>query len=83
MVPTGDGPGRMCDTLLMTAQHDDAEVRRQVAENLHARFPDASADQIDLIVGEEYAALAAQPVRDYIAVLTERAAKARLRDLSA
>jgi lauroyl/myristoyl acyltransferase len=67
----------------MTAENDDAEIRRQVAENLQARFPEASSDEIHLIVREEYAALADQPVRDYIAVLTERAAKDRLRGLTA
>ena len=76
---TRDGSSRVCDTLLMTAENDDAEIRRQVAENLQVRFPEASSDEIHLIVHEEYAALADQPVRDYIAVLTERAAKDRLR----
>ena len=79
-VPT---PGRLCDTRQMTAEIDDAEIRRQVSENLQSKFPHASTDEIDVIVGEEFAVLASSPVRDYIGVLTERAAKRRLRDASA
>ena len=37
---------------------------------------------IDEVVREEFAALAGRPVRDYLSVLTERAAKKRLKKLA-
>lgn len=67
----------------MTADIDDVEIRRQVAESLRKKFPDTSAEVIEAVVREEFETLASRPVRDYLLVLTERAAKKRLRELAA
>ena len=54
----------------------------QVAEKLSEKNADVSRAVIDDVVREEYLALAGRPVRDYLSVLTERAAKKRLKKLA-
>lgn len=63
----------------MTSEFDPDEVARQVTARLTERFPDADASHVESIVREEVAALADKPVHDYVAVLSERAAKKRLK----
>ena len=65
----------------MTTEFDKDEVARQVTEKLQEKFPDTDADTIKHIVNEEVAALAERPVHDYVAVLSERAARKRLKKL--
>jgi len=59
----------------------DPEVKAQVVANLATKNPEIPLIMIEELVDEEFAALAGRPVRDYLSVLTERAAKKRLRKL--
>jgi hypothetical protein len=58
---------------------DDAETVRQVVERLEKKFPDVPRDQIEAVAQTEFDALAGRPVRDFLTILTERAAKKRLK----
>ena len=49
-----------------------------VIDRLAERFPDKPRPTIELVVAEEHGLLNAGPIRDYIPVLVERAAKRRL-----
>jgi len=66
----------------MTTDITDQEVMAQVADKLSEKNADIPRDVIDEVVREEFAALAGRPVRDYLSVLTERAAKKRLKKLA-
>lgn len=66
----------------MTTELDDEEVQAQVAASLEEKNPGITRSVIDEVVREEFAALAGRPVRDYLSILTERAAKKRLKKLS-
>jgi hypothetical protein len=63
----------------VTTEVNPEEVVLQVSERLRARFPDAGADEVDRVVRSELAELVDRPVQDYLSVLTERAAKKRLK----
>ena len=65
----------------MTTEMDDAEVMSQVADKLSEKNPKVDRSVIDEIVAEEFAGLAGRPVRDYLSVLTERAARKRIKKL--
>ena len=54
----------------------------QVVEKLSQKNSDVPREVIDEVVREEYAALAGGTVRDYLSVLTERAAKKRIKKLA-
>ena len=49
-----------------------------VVERLTARFPDQQRSVIEEVVAEEHGLLDDGPIRDFIPVLVERAAKIRL-----
>lgn len=66
----------------MTTEMNDEEVKAQVVANLALKNPDIMINVLEELVDEEYAALAGRPVRDYLSVLTERAARKRLKQLS-
>lgn len=66
-------------TRTVTTDMDDEEMISQVVEKLAAKNPEIPKDQVEATVREEFAGLAGRPVRDYLSVLTERAAKKRLR----
>lgn len=66
----------------MTTELSDQEVMNQVAEKLSEKNADVPRSVIDDVVREEYEALAGRPVRDYLSVLTERAAKKRIKKLA-
>ena len=66
----------------MTTEIDPEEVVAQVSERLHQKFPDATTADIDTAVRAELAEFIDRPVQDYLAVLTERGAKKRLRKVS-
>lgn len=66
----------------MTTELNDEEVKAQVVANLVLKNPDIMINVLEELVDEEYAALAGRPVRDYLSVLTERAARKRLKQLS-
>lgn len=63
----------------MTTDMDDAEIKSQVVSKLVEKYPEKPAQEIETIVEEEYTALAGRPIRDYLSVLTERAAKQRIK----
>ncbi|WP_130179050.1 three-helix bundle dimerization domain-containing protein [Cryobacterium sp. SO1] len=63
----------------MTTDIDDEETIRQVVDRLEKKFPDLPRIQIEDVTRSEFAALADRPVRDFLTILTERAAKKRLR----
>ncbi|WP_139344449.1 three-helix bundle dimerization domain-containing protein [Rathayibacter sp. VKM Ac-2630] len=63
----------------MAADVNLDEIASEVSARLRARFPDRSAEEVDATVRTELDALADRPVRDYLSVLTERAAKSRLK----
>jgi hypothetical protein len=63
----------------VTTEVNPEEVVLQVSERLRAKFPDAGADEVDRVVRSELAELVDRPVQDYLSVLTERAAKKRLK----
>ncbi len=60
----------------------DQEVMNQVADKLSEKNSDVPRAIIDDVVREEFLALAGRPVRDYLSVLTERAAKKRIKKLA-
>jgi len=63
----------------MAADFVPEDVVRQVTEKLSTKFPGLSRDEIEAVVAEEVGVLAKRPVHDYVAVLSERAAKKRLK----
>ncbi|RZU65225.1 hypothetical protein EV379_1550 [Microterricola gilva] len=63
----------------MTTDLSDDEIKRQVSAKLASRFPELGEASIRAVVDEEFRALAEQPIRDFLVVLTERAAKDRLK----
>ena len=66
----------------MTTEMNDDEVKAQVVANLALKNPDIAINVLEELAEEEFDALAGRPVRDYLSVLTERAAKKRLKKLS-
>ncbi len=67
------------DTRIVTTDIDDEETIRQVVDRLEKKFPDLPRTQIEDVARAEFMALADRPVRDFLTILTERAAKKRLR----
>ena len=63
----------------MTTDVNPEEVVLQVSQRLRDKYPDADPDEVDRVVRAELAELVDRPVQDYLAVLTERAAKKRLK----
>ena len=63
----------------MPTDIDDEEIIRQVAERLEVKFPDVPRAEIEGVTRDEFSALSDRPVRDFLTILTERAAKKRLR----
>ncbi len=64
----------------MATDIDIDEIHRQVTARLREKFPEVAPDEVEAAVRAELGQFADRPVRDYIEVLTERAAKKRLRD---
>ena len=63
----------------MTTDVNPEEVVVQVSQRLREKYPDAAPAEIERVVRDELAGLVDRPVQDYLAVLTERAAKKRLK----
>jgi len=64
---------------MMTTDIDDDEVKRQVTQKLVEKNPGWDRHEVETVVEEEFAELAGRPVRDYLSILTERAARKRLK----
>lgn len=62
------------------AEFDQEEVIRSVTERVVAKHPSLDQDELAAVVREAVGELADKPVRDYVAVLAERAVKKRLKD---
>jgi hypothetical protein len=58
---------------------DDEETIRQVADTLEAKYPGMGRNELEAIVREEFGAISGRPVRDYLSILTERAARKRIK----
>jgi hypothetical protein len=63
----------------MATEFDPDAVVQQVTETLAKKFPDTPADHITELVRAKVDELAHKPVHDYVAVLTEREVKKRLK----
>lgn len=63
----------------MTTDIDNDDIKRQVVDKLVEKNPNLNRADVTTVVDEEFAALADRPVRDYLSILTERAAKKRLK----
>lgn len=63
----------------MTTEDEDRAVAH-VIDRLAEKFPDLPRSIVERAVHERRAALAGNPVRDYIPVLIERGAKELLRE---
>jgi hypothetical protein len=66
----------------VTTDIDNDEIKRQVVDKLVEKNPSLDRTDVATVVDEEFAALADRPVRDYLSILTERAAKKRLKKSS-
>ncbi|MFB2556357.1 three-helix bundle dimerization domain-containing protein [Herbiconiux liangxiaofengii] len=67
------------DTLLMAKDVTDEDTIQQVVERLQEKFPNTPKSEIEQAARAELDELAGRPVRDYLAILVERAAKKRLK----
>lgn len=63
----------------MTTNIDDEQTIQQVADALEGKYPDMARADLEEIVREEFGAIAGRPVRDYLSILTERAARKRIK----
>jgi hypothetical protein len=63
----------------VTAEVNLDQIVSEVSARLRTRFPDRSAAEVESAVQAELDSLADRPVQDYLSVLTERAAKSRLK----
>ena len=61
-------------------KHHEDQAVSQVVERLAEKFPDRARSVIEDVVSEERHLLDGKPIRDYIPVLIEHGAKARLRE---
>ena len=75
-----DGPSAQPKTGTMTTELDNEEIIRQVIGELEKKFAERQPEEIETVVREEFSAIADRPVRDYVLILTERAAKKRLKN---
>lgn len=62
-------------------QEDQAIAK--VVDRLADRFPELGRARVDQVVAEARRLLDGNPIRDYVPVLVERSAKARLRQIQA
>ncbi len=60
----------------------DEDILRAVADKLSEKHPETPRAELDQIVREELAALSGRPVQAYLSILTERAARKRLKKTS-
>jgi translation initiation factor 2 alpha subunit (eIF-2alpha) len=66
----------------MTTDIDDDEIIRQVVERLAEKYPELPSVELERVARTEFDALRDRPVRDYLSILTERAARKRLKKAS-
>jgi len=61
---------------------NDEDTIRQVVERLQEKLPDVPRDEIARVARTEFDALSGRPVNAYLSILTERAAKKKLKSKS-
>ena len=66
-------------TQVVTTEMDDEDTIRQVVDKLAEKYPEMPRNEIQPVVENEFNGLSGRPVRDYLSILTERAAKKRIR----
>jgi hypothetical protein len=66
-------------TEMVTSEISDEETVRQVVDRLQEKFPQIPRTELERVAQAEFQLLAGRPVRDYLSILTERAAKKRLK----
>ena len=59
---------------------DEDKAVAEVVDRLAERFPSIPRTHVDEVVQSERRSLDGKPIRDYVPVLVEHGAKARLRD---
>jgi hypothetical protein len=74
-----DGTFSAVNTQKVTKDIDDEETIQHVADALEAKYPGMARVELEAIVREEFGAIAGRPVRDYLSILTERAARKRIK----
>jgi hypothetical protein len=63
----------------VTTEVDDEDTIRQVVDRLQEKYPEVAREELESVAREEFDAISGRPVRDYLSILTERAAKKRLK----
>lgn len=63
----------------MTTELDVDQVVRDATAAVRKKFPDRADSDVEAVVREELDKLLDRPVQDYLSVLTERAARQRLK----
>ena len=63
---------------MVMTKEPEARALMEVMNRLAERFPDKDRSAIEQIVAEEHELLDDGPIRDYVPVLVERAARLRL-----
>jgi len=63
-------------------EENENQAVSQVIDRLVAKFPDRPRSFIEAVVSEQRHLLDGKPIRDYVPVLIEHGAKARLRQSS-
>jgi hypothetical protein len=62
-------------------EEEEARAIEQVVQRLAARFPQTPTETIAALVAEVHRELDGKPIRDFVPVLVERAARDRLTQL--
>jgi hypothetical protein len=62
------------------AKESEAQAVLAVIERLIDKFPALNRTEIEAVVAEEHGKLSEGPIRDFVPVLVERSAKARLKN---
>lgn len=63
----------------MAKEVSDEDTIKQVVDRLQAKYPDTPRADIESATRTEFGELAGRPVKDYLAILVERATKKRLK----
>lgn len=63
----------------MTTNTDDEETIQHVTNALEKKYPEMKRSDLEAIARDEFEAIAGRPVRDYLSILTERAARKRIK----
>ena len=63
----------------MTTDMEDEDTLRKVVDRLQEKFPELPREKLEAAAKIEFDELAGRPVHDYLSILTERAAKKRLK----